>query len=360
MNNSRRRKSLRWVAAALSAAVLLTGCKQVLQYRAALPVTPIQTPRSLTFQVSSSLGREILDQADRFADYLEKISDGQISVEVTVGMPDQNTVATGETDFCILTSAQIAQLNDVFSMLQMPFLYDSYRHMGMVLNSERMLEKLSDRLEESGVVPLAAVAEQGNVLVCSQKAVRVPADFRELVIAVQADNTQKQRLLEALGARVQSYALQNVTGKLGAELDLLLADEQEEPVQINTVEASFEQVLALPQQEDTRFYMMNSYHDVVPLWVVVNRASYESLNQKETAWLQEGCAALLAGIDLSREAKEMRALSAIRAQGIRIVDLERRDVALWLYGGKGEGSDLYPIPENFDPMLYRLIQAYAE
>lgn len=316
--------------------------------------------RMLSFQVSSNLPPAVLEQADAFADRVMKLSGGLLLIDVTTGLADHESVKNGTVDFAFLSNIQLAQLDERFSMLHLPFLYDDYRHMSMALNSDEVLEILGERLAPQNIVPLVAVYRGSNSLVTTRKEVRQPSDFKDLVIAMHTENAEKLTVFEALSAQVLPYSQTSLMPALGTTVEILPEDLRlpSENVVVDTIEMGIEDVSKLTQ-DPNKLYLIYSYHTLSPLWLAANAESISQLTTFERAILDEACAGLLSGLERLRIERETNLTEQLRAQGVTIVDIERPSIAAAVYGLDGKGTERYVLPAYFDNRLYRIIQNYA-
>lgn len=324
------------------------------------PTMPIQTVRTLRFQVSNLLPEDVLMQTNRFADNVARMSKGKLQIQVVTGMPDHLTVKNGEADLAFLRNIQLSQADELFSMLAMPFLYDSPTHMSVALNDEQTMKILNQRLSSDGLVPLLAVYNGSSHLVTDKWELRRPSDFKDLIIAMRTDNASKFEVFEAMGARILPYTLSSVGSLLETEVEILPHDLSlpSDMVTIDTVEVELEQAHQLRSDPHT-LYFIKSYHALAPLWVVGNQELLSQLTEQETALLQEGFAGLISELEHERNKKEEALLEQLHQKGFTIVEIDRAAIASLLYGSKGLGSDRYTPPPYFDPRIYKMIQSYS-
>ena len=119
---------------AVGLAVALCGCGQQM-HSPTLLSSPAQT-HTLVLQVNRNLSRNVLVCVDEFADAVEQMSGGALTVDVQLGYPNDTTVSREEADMVLLNNAQIARADRLFAMFSLPFLFDNGHHMTSALNSE--------------------------------------------------------------------------------------------------------------------------------------------------------------------------------------------------------------------------------
>lgn len=345
-----RRLALRITAGILCTAVVLCGCT-----KEPAGQTMMTAVRFLRFQVSDTLDEEVLVQADAFADRVQELSDGTMVVNVTTAPAlGQSELAAGQADLAFLRNTQMAQADSLFAMFSLPFMYDSYSHMSIALNSEELRKILCANMSVRGLVPLMAAVDSSAVLVSSAGEPRVAADFRDLVIAMRTGNTDKLMMFAALGAQVVPYSQTSLVSFLGQELEIY-SDGQTQPstdIVVDTVELDLNQVPDMNFEEEN-LYLINTYHTAEPLWLVMNAQVFETLTDRERAVLYEASAGLLAGLDRRREAHEKELYEQLEERGVSAVEVERPEIGLSLYGTDKN------TPAYFDRALYRMIQSYS-
>lgn len=365
------RKTIARVLALLCAA-LLCSCGTQSDSQTGVTATPLltvaQEARTLRFTVDEKLPASVLAQADAFADRVAAQSENLLQIVVTTAPLDHNAVKKGETDFALLRNLQMAQADDLFTMLTMPYFYNDPAHMSAALNSESVLGVLRGHLEPSKIVPLAAMYSGSNYLATTAHELRKPADYKGLVVALRTDSAVKLEIFQAMGATVLPYTQSTVTSLLGTQVEILPADahtpsgllKPDEIVKVDTVEVTLEQALQLLPDPST-LYLIKTYHTITPLWLISRAGVMESLTAREDAILREGIAGLVGEIELERQRREDALLLEIEAQGIAVVDVKRTRLALanWIYGAKGTGTDRYTPPAGFDPRLYTMLQKFA-
>ena len=346
-------KAKRAVILLLSAMLVLGGCASG---TAEMRQISMKITRSLTMQVSEK-DAMVREEAERFAARVSELSGGMLEIEVQSGFPDHETVASGEADFAFLSNIQMAQANSLFGMLSLPFTYDDYNHMSIALNSEEMLTLLTDRLAGTNLLPMMAHYNGTSCLVTNRGELRVPSDFRDLAIAMRTDNAEKIRMFEVLGARVLPYSHTSLVPMLGQEVEIL-PDDLTKPgdlVTIDTIEVDLEQALQLLSDPDS-LYLIRTFHNLSPLWLVANQEAFASLSAWEQAVVREGLAGLLAQMELRREGRDRELLAQMVNMGIEIVDIERPEIGVAIYGSSGTGTDKYTPPAAFDRRVYQMIQ----
>ena len=351
-------KKLRTLAGLLALLITWGGCSsQTPKKNYAILAQPLSTV--LRLEVGASLPLETVEQLDAFADYIERLSNHRLLIHVEIGAPTHTTLSES-TQLAVLTTPQLAQANEVFSMLDLPFLYDDCNHMAMALNSEEILSRLENALEETGILPLAAFGNCEDVFV-STRELRTADQFQGRVMALRADNTTKVSMCEALGATVLPYTQSSVASMLGESVEILPEDlsQPDRRVRVDTVEASLEEASSLIAASEESLFVTSGGHDISPLWLVGNEQALSKLSDLERAWLAEGTAWLLAAINSQREDQKREFEELLAQRDLQVTLLERQDVALLIYEGNNGDNAFYHLDKYFDSKLYSMIQNYS-
>lgn len=345
----------RLTAAAIGLMAALCGCGQRM-HSPTLLSSPAQT-HTLVLQANCNLNRHVQVCINEFADAVEQMSGGSLTIDVQLDYPDDTTVGRGEADMVLLNNAQIARADRLFAMFSLPFLFDNGRHMTSALNSEEVRKILEQRLSEREIFPMAVFYNGSRHLVTGGQELRTAADFRGMTVAMSVGSADETAVFQALGVRVLPDAGTSLLSRLGERVELPAQDGKSESVSVSAVEVTLDQMLDLSHPPE-RMRLINSYHSMEPLWLFMSSQSFDQLTGWEQAVLLEGCAGLTAGIEERRAAREVSLREQIRSKEIPEVDVERLAIAGVLYGKNGQGTDLYTPPDYFDPRVYQLIQRF--
>jgi len=156
--------------------------------------------------------------ANAFADELEETTEGSLEVEV---YPDSQlgeandiyaSLAAGENvDIFYNDITLYPTLNGAedFTVLTVPFLFDSYDQMNSVLESDRYQELMDEAANDTGV---RIVATEGDVeprALSANRAIEAPSDMEGLALRI-ADAPLPQEFANALGANPQVIPLSDL------------------------------------------------------------------------------------------------------------------------------------------------------
>src|SRR3954447_13761422 len=139
----------------------------------------------------------------KFAELVEERSDGRIKIEVypSAQLGDEKSVLEqvqlGAIEFTRINSSPLAEFNDQFTALGLPYVFDSEEHLWNFLNGE-MGSKLLDGLEQSKMKGLAYY-DSGSRSFYSTKPLKSVKDLKGQKIRVQQSKINID-FMSALGA----------------------------------------------------------------------------------------------------------------------------------------------------------------
>lgn len=137
------------------------------------------------------------------SDKLEEATDGQYSLELypdgTLGAQEATIeqVQSGTIDFALVAGSLLEGFNPDFSVVNLPYVYDSPEHQMSVLNDREITGELYDSLLEDNIKVLTAY--HGGVRnVYTSEPVETPEDLAGLKIRVIGSDTNVQ-MMELMG-----------------------------------------------------------------------------------------------------------------------------------------------------------------
>lgn len=344
------------IAAALAVLLVCVGCAgQGSAINKESMLLPSPAVKHLRFSIYEQADSEVRELAVRFAQDVERLSKGTVLVEIVVGPLGAKTMPDSDIDLALLRNIQIAQVDPLFSMFSLPFMYDDYKHMSRALNDGQIIDVLTQRLAEGGLEPLAALYSGNSWIVSIDRDLRNPSDFKDLAIAMRTDNADKLAAFEMLGAKVLPYTQTSVAGLLGAPGEMPPKQEEEGSVTvtIEAVEATLEQALNIKLSAQT-LYLIDASHAIVPVWLVADTDSLAQLSSFERAALNEAVAGFHAAYEQHQVALDAARINELTAYGFTHTISERGTLSAVLYD-----SERYTLPAYFDRKLYRTIQTFA-
>lgn len=137
------------------------------------------------------------------SDKLEKATDGQYSLELyadgTLGAQEATIeqVQSGTIDFAFVAGSLLESFNPDFSVVNLPYMYESPEHQMEVLNDRDVVGDLYDSLDADNLTLLAAF--HGGVRnVYTDKPIKTPADLASSKVRVIGSETNV-RMMELMG-----------------------------------------------------------------------------------------------------------------------------------------------------------------
>ncbi|TCP43435.1 tripartite ATP-independent transporter DctP family solute receptor [Tamaricihabitans halophyticus] len=156
--------------------------------------------------------------ANTFAESVQRATGGQLTVQVFPNsqLGDANDVFAGmssgqEVDIFYNGISLYPTLEgaEAFTVLSVPFLWDSYEQLRAVLNTQRYQELIDDAAEATGVRVVATEGDAEPRALSANRPVRTADDMRGLDLRI-AEAPMPQEFARALGARPQVVALSDL------------------------------------------------------------------------------------------------------------------------------------------------------
>lgn len=213
-----------------------------------------------------------------FADRLEELTDGQVTVDVNYGATlyssadEKVAIEAGDIDICYGNASWLATNSPWIGMLAAGYTYKNYDHMHAVLAGE-IGDKVFKRVaEERNIVILGAMYQGSRVIsLCDDKAIIVPSDLKGINLRMP-ESAVYVNLGKAMGVNATPMAL----SELYLALQTHAVDGQENP--LSTINAQ-------------KFYEVQdsvslTNHVVDSAWIALNGDSWNKLTdaQKELAY----------------------------------------------------------------------------
>ena len=245
-----------------------------------------------------------------FAERVKALTNGRIEIIVypDEALGDESSVIEqlqfGGIDFSRLNLSPLAELDERYYALQLPYLYDSGEHMWRVLDGDIGAEYLKIT-EDLGLVGLSWMDAGARSFYTSAPVCGL-SDMANMRIRVQ-ENTLMLRLVESLGANPQML-------RYGAVLSALQTGE------IGGAENNIPSYLSMGHYLVARYFLEDE-HTRIPEMVVASHVTMEKLSPDDRAIIQS--AATEAGL-YQREAwlaYEKQAREQIRKSGGSIIAL---------------------------------------
>ena len=315
---------------------------------------PALAGKTLVMEVDSGLDADILSQSEAFAKRVEKLSGGTLKIEVKAAETDTDRLSQGSCDLAFLSSTQAARADDIFAMLSLPFLYDDASHMSLALNSAEIAGILTRRLTNENLMPMAAIYNGSRCVVTDKGLLRVPSDFKKLILATDAGQAENVNVFQMFGTVIAASPSQPAVNAFNSKQEV--KDQNGKLIgNVDAAELTLEQVSELLADPQGLFFIRTS-HAIAPVWLLANAQTAGTLSNYEQAVLKEATAGLIAEMEEDWREKENGLIQQFKMEGITIVDTERPEFAAAVY----DNSDSTKIPAYFDRQIYRMIQLFID
>ena len=204
---------------------------------------------------------------DRFAELVEEVTGGEITVEVFHGgvlgsQPDAlEQVRIGAIEIGNFNLGPIGPMVKEANLVSLPFIFKSVPHMFRVLEGEAG-DIMAKAMAEAGVMPLAWV-DAGARSFYTQKPINTPADVEGLKIRVM-NNDLYTAMISAMGGNPSPMAFSEVQQALKTGV-------------VDGAENNFPSFKNVGHYEVTTHYSL-SEHLIIPECICVNTLKFEALS----------------------------------------------------------------------------------
>ena len=285
-----------------------------------------------------------------FAEEVEKLTNGEITVEVYPGGQlftqdaEQAAVRNGNLDIVYAGPNWIAEFVPYMSMFAAPYMFTSYEHMSNTFNGEIGQQVFEDIAQEMGARPLASYylgTREVNLRDIGRE-VRTPQDMEG--VKLRMPNSPTWLFMgEALGANPTPLAFTEVY--LGLQTGTI--DGQDNP---------------LPTDKNAGFYEVTKYiiltdHYINPLFPMINEERWQSLSPEHQAAILQAVETARQFVDESNLQQEAELLAFFEGEGLTIIEPDKQafiDFALEKTLGNEE------MTSTWDMELFDKIRATAD
>lgn len=271
-------------------------------------------PVNLIYSIAAVPGDAHADAQKIFKETVEKISDGNITVECydsgTLFNQDTETAAViaGDCDIIYSSASWLTTNSPWVSMFTAGYIFKSYDHMTKVLNGDIGRGAFQVIGDEQGIIPLGAYyLGTRQISLCEDKEIKTPADLNG--VNLRMPNSDAWVFLgKAMGANPTPIAFN----------DLYLA------LQTRTVDG---QDNPLPTVESAKFYEVQksitlTNHLVDSVWPTINKAKWDSLTDEQKGWVMEGIEAGRKYCDETNLEKEKNLVEAFKEKGLSVYNAD--------------------------------------
>ena len=293
------RKRLLLPLIALSAAVLLTSCREEGQ--------------TYTWVLATASPEDTVTQiyAEKFAEEVNRLSDGEMNIEVyansSLGGDTEllESVMFGDIPFVVQNTAPQVSYLPRLCLFDLPCVFGDITELHKVLDNEAFMEKINAIYEEKGVA-LLGISDQNFRVMTSNKNVQELSDFSGIKIRTM-ENSYHMAFWTAIGANPSPMAFSEVY--IGLQQNTI--DAQENPYEVIVSNKFYE-------QQD---YVVQTNHLPHLLTLITSQEFLDGLSAEQQEIIAE--AAGLAR-DYSREQALARAndrIAICEEGGAQIVEL---------------------------------------
>lgn len=274
-----------------------------------------QTQAAKVLKLSHNQGPEVpVHHAMKyFADKVKEYTDGELVVRIytngqlgtqreSVELAQNGTLAFAKTN-----ASELEAFEPLYGVLNLPYIFKSRAHYYEVLTSD-VGEEILDASKDKGLVGITYY-DGGSRSFYAKKAIKTPADLKDLKIRVQPSPTAV-RMVELLGG--------NPTPISWGELYTAL--------QQGVVDAAENNESALTDArhgEICKFYSRDE-HTMIPDVLVMSKAIWEGLTEKQQVAIKKaGKESMLKQKTLWAERAEEAAQKAQEKLGVTFVDVDK-------------------------------------
>jgi tripartite ATP-independent transporter DctP family solute receptor len=271
-------------------------------------------PVELIYTCSSPAGDTQVRGANLFKETVERISGGQITVNVydsgSLFKQEQELAAvkTGQADIANLSAPWFTAAAPWMSMFAAGYMFKSPEHWNKVLNGEIGKQVFERLVQEVGVRPLGAEyfgTRQLNLV--EDKPIRTPADLRG--VNLRMPNTDSWLFLgRAMGANPTPLSVSEIYMALQTKA----IDGQENP---------------LPSDINSKFYEVTksitlTNHMSDGVYITINEAKWQSMTQQQKDWVMTGVKTTLDWCWETLRKTEVDAIQFMKDQGLKVYEAD--------------------------------------
>lgn len=210
---------------------------------------------------------------DEFAKLVKERTNGRIKIKVYHGAElgeEKSTieqVQVGGIDFARVSISPLAEIEDSFNALQLPYLYRDEEHMWKVLNGEIGENFLnSDKLKGKSIIGLNWYSGGSRNFYNTKKEIKTPHDLKGLKIRVQ-----------------ESMLMMGLIAAMGAEPTPMTFEEVYSGLQTGRIDGAENN---LPSYVSTSHYKVAKYitfdqHTRVPEMIIASTKTMDSLSKED-------------------------------------------------------------------------------
>ena len=247
-----------------------------------MPTTALsqQSPeRNLRLGICIAEEHPLGQGSNRFAQIMDRLSNGKIKVKLypacQLGSETQQIAAVrgGVQDMTIVSSAPVATIIKEYMLFDLPFLFQSDKETDAVLDG-KLGQKILDLATSKNMIGLCYWENGFRQLTNSRRPVANMDDINGLKVRVM-QNPVYIDSFSAIGANAIPMPMPEVF----SALETKAIDAQENP--INNIHAN--------KMDEVQKYLSLTNHAYAPYVVLVSRALWNKMSEKERSDMRTGC-----------------------------------------------------------------------
>jgi len=307
-----------------------------------------QKPVKLVFTSVSVPGDAHTQAMFVFKDEVEKLSGGQIKVDVYhsgqlfTQQAEQDAIRKGTVDM-VYTSAQwLAEFIPYLSMFGAAYTFQSYDQMTKTFNGPIGKKIFEEVAQKTGIRPLVAYY----------------LGTRQLNLTAKVGPVTKPEQMKGVKLRVPNSPTWVAMGKaLGANPTPMAFNEVYMGLKTGAIEG---QDNPLPTDKNAKFYEVTKYivltnHVVDSTWPSINEKKWQSLTKEQQGWLMQAAEKARQFCDKTNLDNEKNILDFFRQQGLTVIENPDR-AAFAAYAKNSYLTESKDISKDWDLNLYEEIQ----
>lgn len=310
----KRKITMGVMVSALLAGTLLTGCGKDVSNNNSADKKSVKYSFRLAETHPPDYPTTIGDK--KFAELVNERTNGRIKIDVFPSSqlgeekPVIEQVQLGAIEFTRVNASPLAEFNKQFSVLSLPYVFDSDKHLWSFLESE-MGNKMLDNLESSKMKGLAYY-DSGARSFYSRKPLKSMDDLKGLKIRVQQSKVNID-LIAALGASATPMPYGEVFSALQTGV-------------IDAAENNYPSYYSSNHYQAAKHYILDK-HQRTPEVLLISKITWDKLSEEDRKIIKQ---AALDSVKTQKEtwAKfEKESEQKLRAAGITITEVQ--DVKPW-------------------------------
>lgn len=308
-----------------SAALLLGACGGNEKSGSGDTVNTGASQETKVMKLASVAGDNAMAPYKIFEEMVEKNTNGSIDVqfynngELGGDVQALESVRGGSVESAIMSTTILANLDPIFNVIDIPFLFDTLDDAYKVLDSE-IGETLNEKLAGYNIINLGyPVANQRHLTYNNKTEIRTPDELKGLSIRT-LENSLHVKLWESLGANPTAISF----NELYTALESNIVSAQENPYA--TIESA--------KLHEVQEYLTQTGHITLAYAFMVSDSFWNKLSDEEKKVIEEAADATIKKVRENNENVVVENLKLIEEK-TKIVELTADEKQLWKEKAKG-------------------------